>query len=80
MKYILVFFMMMQGLNAAHVIEKAWTKGQTFSQYLEAHEIPSDMLSSISKDDLNCVILIEEVDTLVVKFINKTRVLLIKFK
>ena len=52
MKYVIVFFLMMHGLYAAHVIEKNWEKGQTFSQYLEAHEIPSDMLSSISKDDL----------------------------
>jgi murein DD-endopeptidase MepM/ murein hydrolase activator NlpD len=52
MRYILVFFMMMHGLNAAHVMKKEWKKGQTFSQYLESHEIPFSMLSSISNDDL----------------------------
>lgn len=52
MKYLLVFLLMIQGLYAAHVTEKEWEKGQTFSEYLETHEIPSDMLGSISKDDL----------------------------
>ena len=52
MKYILLFLVMISGLFSANVIEKEWEKGQTFSQYLEKHEIPSDMLGSISKDDL----------------------------
>jgi len=43
---------MIQSLYAAHVIQKEWKKGQTFSEYLQTHEIPSDMLSSISQDDL----------------------------
>jgi len=43
---------MIQVLYAAHVIQKEWENGQTFSEYLQTHEIPSDMLSSISQDDL----------------------------
>ena len=52
MRYLLVCLMIINGLYAAKVIEKEWEKGQTFSEYLKVHAIPSDMLESISPDDL----------------------------
>ena len=42
---------MMNTLFAAKVVETTWRTGETFSQYLEAHHIPIEVLKSISKDD-----------------------------
>jgi murein DD-endopeptidase MepM/ murein hydrolase activator NlpD len=52
MKYFLLCLVMASGLYAAKVTEQKWQNGQTFSQYLETHGIPADMLSSVSQDDL----------------------------
>jgi len=51
MKYILVWVLFVSILFSGQVTESEWVEGQTFSEYLEARNISSDMLDSISKDD-----------------------------
>lgn len=52
MKYILVMCMIASGLFAAKISQKKWVEGQTFSQYLEVHQISGEILGSVSDDDL----------------------------
>ncbi len=42
---------MMETLFGAKVIHKEWETGKTFSEYLEIHNISTDLLESISKED-----------------------------
>ena len=51
MRYIILLIFMMNTLFAAKVVETTWQTGETFSQYLEAHHIPIEVLKSVSKDD-----------------------------
>jgi len=51
MRYMILLIFMINTLFAARVVERTWKKGETFSQYLEAHHIPADVLKSIPKDD-----------------------------
>jgi len=52
MKYFLVYLIVISGLYATKLTEQKWKSGQTFSQYLEVHNISMEMLKSVSKDDL----------------------------
>lgn len=51
LKYIILWVLMVNALFAAKVTELKWKEGQTFSQYLEKHNISSDVLDTMSKDD-----------------------------
>ncbi len=51
MKHIAVLIFMVSSLFAAKVTSAKWKEGQTFSQYLETHNISSSLLNTISKDD-----------------------------
>jgi len=51
MKYILVWVLIIGTLFGAKVKALQWKEGQTFSEYLEAQNIPLDVLSDVSKDD-----------------------------
>jgi len=42
---------MFSSLYSARVIENHWTKGETFSQYIERNNIPTTLLDTISKSD-----------------------------
>jgi len=42
---------MINTLFAAKVVETKWKEGETFSQYLEKHHIPAEVLKYFSKDD-----------------------------
>jgi murein DD-endopeptidase MepM/ murein hydrolase activator NlpD len=51
MKKFLILLLMFSSLYGARVVESYWKKGETFSQYIERHNIPSTLLDSISKSD-----------------------------
>jgi len=42
---------MFSSLYSARVVESNWKKGETFSQYIERNNIPSNLLDTISKSD-----------------------------
>lgn len=52
MRYLVVLIVMLSTLFGAKVTESKWKEGQTFSEYLEKHNISSQLLDAISKDDL----------------------------
>ena len=51
MKYIIMVVMMFTFSYGMKVTHAEWEKGQTFSDYLESHNISADLLDSISKED-----------------------------
>ncbi len=51
MKYIVMFVLIFTFTFSMKVTHKAWEKGKTFSDYLKFHNISSDLLKSISKED-----------------------------
>ena len=51
MKYIIVFVLMFTFTFGMKVTHEKWEKGKTFSEYLESHNISTDLLESISKED-----------------------------
>ena len=51
MKYIVVLILMFTFTFGMKVTHKEWGKGKTFSDYLESHNISTDLLESISKED-----------------------------
>ncbi len=51
MKYIIVFVLMFTFAFGMKVTHEVWEKGKTFSDYLAYHNIPADLLGTISKED-----------------------------
>ena len=51
MKYILVFIFTLSLAFSMKITEKNWKSGDTFSEYLDSHEIPYSLLKSISQED-----------------------------
>lgn len=51
MKYIFVWIVIAGSLFGAQLIESKWTKGETFSDYLQERNISTDILEQISQDD-----------------------------
>lgn len=51
MKYIIVLILTFTFTFGMKVTHEAWEKGKTFSDYLESHNISTDLLESISKED-----------------------------
>lgn len=50
-RILLILIFMVSSLFGAKVSENIWERGQTFSDYLEQHNIPVDLLNNISKED-----------------------------
>ena len=51
MKYSILLLLVMNVLYGAKIAEYKWKRGQTFSQYLEAHNISKSLLKHISNAD-----------------------------
>lgn len=50
-RILLILTLIFSGLFGAKVTENIWERGQTFSNYLEEHNISSDLLNNISAED-----------------------------
>jgi len=51
MKYILIFIFTLSLTFGMKITQKNWKSGDTFSEYLDSHNIPYSLLKSISQED-----------------------------
>ena len=63
MKNLIILLLLITSLYSAKITENNWKKGELFSEYLKKHNIHSDLLQSISKEDKLLLLEIRSGDT-----------------